>query len=67
MKKIALFSFFLLASAVTIQATDIETKGNEVTIRPNGGQARVIRLEVMNNNIIRVRATSKDELPQKPA
>ena len=29
MKKIALFSFFLLASAVTIQATDIETKGND--------------------------------------
>ena len=48
-------------------ATDVQTKGNYVTIRPDGGQAKVIRLEVMNDNIIRVRATSKDALPDKPA
>ena len=39
---------------------------NVVTIHPNGGQAKVIRLEVINENIIRVRATSKARLPQKP-
>ena len=47
-------------------AGSYERNGNVVTIRPEGGQARVIRLEVMSDNIIRVRATSKDELPQKP-
>ena len=43
-----------------------EQAGNSVTIHPRGGQARVIQLEVVNDNIIRVRATSKDELPNKP-
>ena len=43
-----------------------EQVGNSVTIHPRGGQARVIQLEVVNDNIIRVRATSKDELPNKP-
>ena len=67
MKRLALFSCLLFSSAVIILAAGIETKGNVVTIRPDGGQAKVIRLEVMNDKIIRVRATSKDELPQKPA
>ena len=66
MKRLALFSCLLYSSAVTIQAASVETKGNVVTIRPDGGQAKVIRLEVMNDKIIRVRATSKDELPLKP-
>ena len=51
---------------MTTQAADVLTNGNTVTIRPDGGQAKVIRLEVMNDHIIRVRATSKDDLPQKP-
>ena len=55
-----------LCSVLTTQAADIETAGNIVTIRPDGGEAKVIRLEVINDNIIRVRATSKDELPVKP-
>ena len=42
------------------------TKGQTVTIRPDGGQARVVRLQVVNDRIIRVQATSADELPQKP-
>ena len=56
----------LLVSA-TAMAAEVQTNGNNVTIRPDGGQARVIRLEVMNDNIIRVRATSKDVLSEKPA
>jgi len=47
-------------------AATVERKGHVVTVRPDGGQAKVIRLEVINDNIIRVRATSKDELPVKP-
>ena len=57
----------LLLGSLTISAADVKQNGNIVTIRPDGGQAKVIRLEVMNDNIIRVRATSKDELPVKPA
>ena len=48
-------------------AAEVQTNGNTVTIRPDEGQAKVIRLEVMNNNIIRVRATPKEALPEKPA
>ena len=56
----------LFAAVSTAQAADVQTKGNIVTIRPDGGQAKVIQLEVINDNIIRVRATSKDQLPVKP-
>ena len=60
----------MLASAVvmagTAMAADVKTNGNIITIRPDSGQAKVIQLEVINDNIIRVRATSKDELPVKP-
>ena len=58
-------SALLLSS--TMMAAEVQTNGNNVTIRPDGGQAKVINLEVMNDNIIRVRATSKDALPVKPA
>ena len=45
-----------LALAGMSQAATVQTNGNNVTITPDGGQAKVIRLEVMNDNIIRVRA-----------
>ena len=57
----------LLAGTMTMQAADVKQQGNTVTIRPDGGQAKVICLEVINDNIIRVRATPKEELPVKPA
>ena len=66
MKKIFVLVSGLLM-AMTSLAADVQTSENQVTIRPDGGQAKVIRLEVMNDNIIRVRATSQDALPQKPA
>ena len=56
----------LLGCFLAAQAADVKTKGNIVTIRPDRGQAKVVQLEVINDNIIRVRATSKDELPVKP-
>jgi alpha-D-xyloside xylohydrolase len=55
----------LLMTGVSF-AAEVQTSGNIVTVRPDGGQAKVICLEVMNDNVIRVRATSKDALPQKP-
>ena len=56
-----------LAMAGMASAAVVQTQGEQVTIRPDGGQAKVIRLEVINDNIIRVRATSEASLPQKPA
>jgi len=66
MKKL-LFTLSALLMAGTAMAADVKTEGNGVTIIPDSGQAKVLRLEVMNGNIIRVRATSKEALPQKPA
>ena len=66
MKRIKpMFAGVFLCSVLTTQAADVEMAGNLVTIRPDGGQAKVVRLEVVNDNIIRVRATSKEELPMK--
>ena len=36
-----------------------------VTIYPDSGQAKVVRLQVVNDQIIRVQATSEDALPHK--
>ena len=66
MRKLGLMVSALLVSGMTM-AAEVQTNGNNVTIRPDGGQAKVICLEVMNDNIIRVRATSKEALPVKPA
>ena len=56
-----------LLMAGMAMAADVQTNGNRVTICPDGGQAKIVCLEVINGNIIRVRATSQDALPQKPA
>ena len=66
MKKLLCVMSALMATTV-LMADEVQKSGNSVTIRPDGGQAKVIRLEVINDNIIRVRATSKDALPEKPA
>ena len=66
MKKFLMMTAALLMTAEMIAAT-VQTTAHGVTIRPDGGQAKVICLEVINNHIIRVRATSKDVLPEKPA
>ena len=55
-----------LTGATTTHAVDVRQEGNRVMITPDGGQARTLCLEVINDNIIRVRATSKDALPVKP-
>ena len=66
MKKLNFVVSAFLMSA-SMMAAEVQTSGNNVIICPDGGQAKVIKLEVINENIIRVRATSKDALPDKPA
>ena len=66
MKKLLCVMSALMATTM-LMADEVQKSGNSVTIRPDGGQAKVVRLEVINDNIIRVRATSKETLPEKPA
>ena len=66
MKRLRILAVFCCVLTLPVQAATVEKSGNMVTIRPDGGQAKVIRLEIMNDHIIRVRATSKDALPLKP-
>ncbi len=61
-----MISALLLGCTLSANAADVKQLGNTVTISPDGGQAKVIQLEVINDNIIRVRATSKGQLPVKP-
>ena len=58
--------YLLVALFATLLATaaDIQKKGSFVTIHPDGGEAKVIRLQVVNDNIIRVQATCEEALPQ---
>ena len=62
-----LLSAMLLLLALSTNAA-VKTEGNCVTVdveRPAAGGARVVCLEVINDNIIRVRATSESTLPKK--
>ena len=60
-----LLTMSLCAASLALQAAEVERSGQFVTIRPDGGEARVVRLQVVGDRIIRVQATSASELPQK--
>ena len=64
----------LLMTAFALYATvaqaAVKTEGNFVTIdieNAQAGAARVVRLQVVNDNIVRVQATCEAQLPAKPA
>ena len=65
MEKKHLLLFVLAAFSLHAQSAVVERSGNGVTVRPDGGHARVVRLEAVGDKIVRVRATSKDRLPEK--
>ena len=69
MKNLKLFfSAILLLMTTVAGAADFTRNGNTVTIQvanPQNDGARVVCLEVVNDNIIRVRATSEQVLPEK--
>ncbi len=58
--------FGFLCFAIWAQAATVEQTDGYVVIRPDGGEARVVRLQVVGDAIIRVQATSESQLPQKP-
>ena len=54
----------------TMAQAAVKTEGNFVTIdieNAQAGAARVVRLQVVNDNIVRVQATCEAQLPAKPA
>ena len=65
--KLFLSAIFLLV-ALTADAAGFTRKGNTITIQvanPTSDGAHLVCLEVVNDNIIRVRATSEEILPEK--
>ena len=64
MKKLFCMVSALLMAGMSM-AGEVQTNGNIVTVHPDGGQAKVVCLEVMNDNIIRVRATSMNCLSSR--
>lgn len=55
----------LLSGVLVAQAASVKQQGRQILITPDGGQARTICLQVINDRIIRVRATSAKQLPHK--
>ena len=66
MKRTGCLLAAMLMMATGAGAAIIEKNARGVTVRPDSGEARVVRLEVVGDRIVRVRATSADELPDKP-
>ena len=62
-----LLSIVTCWSCLWCHASVVEQVGTSVTIRPDGGEARVVRLQVVDDGIIRVSATSEETLPKKEA
>ena len=63
-----LITAFFFAGLQTTVAADFVKNGNSVTIqvqKPQKDGARVVCLEVINDNIIRVRATMEESFPEK--
>ena len=63
-----LVTSLLVGMASTLWAADYQVNGNFVSIpvkEAKAGGAKIVRLQVINDNIIRVQATSEDALPQK--
>jgi len=58
----------LSLTAMMLMADDYTVSGQYVTVpvkQATAGSAKVVRLQVVNNNIIRVQATSEAQLPEK--
>ena len=65
-----LFLMTAFALYAIVAQSAVKTEGNFVTIdieNAQAGAARVVRLQVVNDNIVRVQATCEAQLPTKPS
>lgn len=60
-----LSSALCLCMATAASAASFSQKGNFVTITPDGGNAKTLRLQVVADNIIRVEETPEAQIPNK--
>ena len=60
-----LMKWATLCMGLCLMVSCAKEQSGFVTIYPEGGQAKVVRLQVVNDQIIRVQATSAESLPQK--
>lgn len=62
-KQISLFIFSLMSAAMIVSCsdTDVKVNGQQVTVKVQQGDAKLVRLEVMGEKIIRVSATAEDK------
>ena len=69
MKQTSIFSAALLATAVLASCgdTDVKQQGQQVTVKTQSGDAKLVRLEVMGEKIIRVSATAEGKFADKPS
>ena len=64
----ALITALATMAALALSAADYSVSGQYVTIplkQSDSGSPKVVRLQVVNDNIIRVQATSETQLPEK--
>lgn len=66
MKFLKLCCAIFLCCSMAVHARPMEQQGQYVVIRPDSGSARILRLQVVSDDIIRVQATSAEYLPEKP-
>lgn len=65
MRNKILLTTICLALTTVVNAASFVRKGSYVTITPDGGAARTVRLQVISSNIIRVEQTPEGTIPQK--
>ena len=65
MKFLSLHCAIFLCCSMVAHAGPVEQQGQYVVVRPDSGSARILRLQVVSDDIIRVQATSAEHLPEK--
>ena len=63
-----MLSIAMLVMALGACTQGVKTSGNSVTVKvdnPQENGARIVRLEVINDDIIRVQATAENAIPAK--
>ena len=66
LRNLSFLTLLLLLLPLRGMAQQVVQDGRGVTVRPDDGAACVISLQPVADHIIRVRATSKTDLPEKP-